>query len=159
MASRYDLRRAVRHLAPGEQMDFPTEVRDAIPSGCLLDVLGIEPTHAGPGAATARMRIGEHHLNQTGVAQGGAVAALADAVAGWATFGLLDEGNLFTTLEMHTNLIRAVRPGDTLIAVASPVHTGRTTCVLEVLVSLLEDGVPTRTVARFSCTQLVLQER
>ena len=159
MASRYDLRAAVRHLGLGEQMDFPEHVRAAIPAGCFLDVLGIEPTRAGPGAATARMRIGPHHLNQTGVAQGGAVAALADAVAGWATFGLLDEGNLFTTLEMHTNLIRAVRTGDTLLAVASPVHAGRTTCVLEVLVSLVDDGVPTRTVARFSCTQLVLEER
>lgn len=158
MASRYDLREAVRHLAIGEQTDFPDHVRKAIPEGCLLDVLGIEPTHAGPGAATARMSIEQHHLNQTGIGQGGAVVALADAVAGWATFGLLDQGNLFATLEMHCNLIRALRPGDTVVAVASPVHTGRTTCVLEVVVRLIEDGSPSRTVARFSCTQFVMPE-
>lgn len=160
MTSRFDLRDAVRHLAIGDLTDFPDHVREAIPSGCLLDVFDIVPTRAGPGAAEATMRVGAHHLNQSGVAQGGALIALADAVAGWATYGLLDEGNLFTTLELKANLLRAARVGDELLAIARPIHAGRTTCVIDVEVAhRQEDGSAGKAVARFGCTQLVMKER
>lgn len=160
MRDRYELREAVRHLPLGEVTEFPAHVRDALPAGCLLGILKIVPTFAGPGAAHATMRVETQHLNQSGVAQGGAIIALADAVAGWATYGLLDEGNVFTTLELKANLLRAARVGQQLLAVAVPIHAGRTTVVLDVQVNHTDDGLmPGKPVARFSCTQLVMQER
>jgi 1,4-dihydroxy-2-naphthoyl-CoA hydrolase len=160
MRDRYQLRGAVRHLPLGEVTEFPANVRESLPAGCLLGVLGIVPTLVGPGAAHATMQVEAQHLNQSGVAQGGAIIALADAVAGWATYGLLDEGNLFTTLELKANLLRAARDGQQLLAVATPVHAGRTTIVLDVSVAHTDDcRTPGKAVARFSCTQLVMQER
>lgn len=160
MRDRYELRDAVRHLPLGELMPFPEHVRGAVPAGCLLGILGIVPTFAGPGAAHATMVVEAKHLNQSGVVQGGAIVALADAVAGWATYGLLDQGAVFTTLELKTNLLRAVRTGQWLLAVASPIHAGRTTCVLDVAVSITGDGSsPGKTAARFTCTQLIMEGR
>lgn len=157
MSVRYRIRDHVRDLAVGDLLEGVGAELSGVPEGSLLDVLGIELIAVGPGAARARMRVGPHHLNQSGFIQGGAVIALADAAAGWATYGLLDEPLTFTTLELKANLLRAAREGDILLASATPTHTGRTTCVLDVTVRLSEDGASDgRTMARFSCTQLVL---
>lgn len=135
----------------------------ATPPGCLLDALGMVATHAGPGACRAQMAIGTIHTNQRGIVQGGAIAALADATAGWATYAALPPGRRFTTLEFKANLLAAARPGDVLVALARPVHLGRTTMLLEVdVLEAAQESQPAATrrlVARFSCTQLVLPAR
>ncbi|WP_396453984.1 PaaI family thioesterase [Actinomadura sp.] len=84
-----------------------------VPDGCLLDVLGIEPTHIGRGACRARMRIGARHLNQRGLVQGGAIVALADAAAGWASYAALREGR-FTTLELNCDFMGRAAEGGVL---------------------------------------------
>ena len=150
----YDL---VADLPIGELTELaPGAVR--VPPGCLLDLLGIEPTHLGRGACRARMRIGEQHLNQRGIVQGGAVGALADAAAGWAAYAALPEGR-FTTVDLNCAFIGRTAEGAVLAAEAVPVHLGRRTLVFDVTVRDPErdPGTPGRgPVARFSCTQLVL---
>jgi uncharacterized protein (TIGR00369 family) len=138
-------------LEVGETVEWPAEASAAVPAGCLLDVLGIRGTRLGPGAAHAEMAVTPAHLNQRGVVQGGAVVALADAVAGWATYCALPADRAFSTIELNANLTGTARDGDLLTAVASPVHIGRSTVVLEVAVHRGE-----RLCARFRCTQLVL---
>ena len=86
-----------------------------------------------------------------GVLHGGIVATLADTAAGLAMVADLQPGQAFATIELELKLLGAVREG-TVTAVATPVHRGRTTAVYEVTVAD-PDGRP---VARFSCTQIVL---
>jgi uncharacterized protein (TIGR00369 family) len=147
-------------LAAGELAEIPpgTVVH---PPGGLFDVFGIELTHVGPGSARAQMKVRQVHLNQRGVVQGGAIVALADAAAGWASYTTLPDPQ-FTTLDLSCNLTGPARDGALLVATATPVHLGRRTQVLDVTVQDVARATanPGRgLVARFSCTQLVLSAR
>lgn len=137
-----------------------------VPPDCLLAAFGIRPTHVGRGACRAEMTVRAVHLNQRGITQGGALIALADAAAGWASYAAAPGGR-FTTVSVASNLLRAARAGDTLVARASPVHLGRTTMVIEVTVIRAPseggavEGGPADTsalkpLAQVTCTQLVL---
>lgn len=150
-------------LKTGETAPWPAEAASAVPSGSIFDVLQIQPSRVGPGAAVAHMRIGPQHLNQRGFCQGGAIVALADATAGWATYCLVPEGQRFTTLQLQTNFLGGCRAGDLLVATAAPVHAGRTTVVLTVDVGRLDvgrldspDEATATRCAYFTCTQVIL---
>jgi uncharacterized protein (TIGR00369 family) len=144
------------HLRAGEMAEADEELRGTVPAGSLIDVFGVELTHVGPGAARASMTVGERHLNQAGVAQGGAIVALADAVAGWAAKTALRPGHGFTTVDLNITLVRPARLGQRLEATASPVHIGGRCMVLGVHVAVIRDEGPAVTVAECRCTQLVL---
>lgn len=129
-----------------------------VPAGSLIDWMGMRLLEVGPGAARAQMTVADVHLNQAGVAQAGAVVALADAAAGWAAKTALGRGQTFTTLELNINLLRAARPGDVLEAVVTPGHVGRTSMVLLVTVTVQgsDPTVAPRKAAEFRCTELVM---
>lgn len=133
------------------------EPAGSVPPGCLLDLLGIRLTDVGPGRSRARMRLGDQHLNQRGVPQGGSLVAFADAAAGWASYGALPEGN-FTTVQLGCHFLAAAAPGTELVALAEPVHLGSRMLVLEVRVLPQEqEGADRpRLAARFTCTQLIV---
>lgn len=123
--------------------------------GRVFEALAIELREADATGATAEMTVGKAHTNQVDVVQGGVYTVLADATAGWFTTAALPTDATFTTLEMRTSVLRAARPGSTLVARATPVHVGKRTAVVEVKV--WERGTdPARVVASFGCTQLVL---
>lgn len=144
-------------LAPGELVEVGPELFESLPADCLLASLGFHPTHVGRGSCRATMTVGPGHLNQRGIVQAGALVAFADAAAGWASYAAVESGR-FTTLDLSCNLIRAAKPGDELVANAVPVHLGRRTVVIEVVVSHEGDEAPaSRPVARVTCTQLVLE--
>ncbi len=157
-----DVFRRIRDgMTLGETVPWPDDAAATIPEHSIFDVLQIRPTHVGPGAARAEMVLGPQHLNQRGFCQGGVLVTLADATAGWATYCLVPEDCAFTTLEMNTNLLGSARLGDTLVAVARPVHAGRSTAVLavEVMQRQQEDRRGRRLTATFTCTQMVLPPR
>jgi uncharacterized protein (TIGR00369 family) len=140
-------------LGVGELADVGGDFGRSLPPDCLLTGLGIELVRVGRGSSAARMRITRGHLNQRGVAQAGAVVALADAAAGWASYSALEDGR-FTTLALDVKLIRPVREGDVLVAVATTLHLGRRTHLVDVTVA--NESRPDKAAARFSCQQLVL---
>ncbi|MEZ5343340.1 MAG: PaaI family thioesterase [Acidimicrobiales bacterium] len=66
-----------------------------------------------------------------GTIHGGVLMALADSAGAVCAFLNLPEGATATsTIESKTNFMRPVREG-TVIATARPLHTGRTTIVIE----------------------------
>jgi uncharacterized protein (TIGR00369 family) len=148
-----DLYQMTAGLGPDELAELTPHTRPEVPAGCLLAELGLVLTHAGRGRSRVTMQVGSCHLNQRGIVQAGAMVALADAAAGWAAYTVLDDG-AFTTLELRCSLLRAARTGQHLVAEAAPVHLGRRTLVFEVDICAAEDT--SRRVARFGCTQLVL---
>ena len=100
------------------------------------------------------MVVDERHLHPGGYVHGGAWVAFADSVAAWGTFRNLQPGHEFTTSELKTNVFAAGKPGDELLATATPLHVGRRTQVWEVRI---ENGE--KLVAFFVCTQQVLEPR
>jgi len=142
---------------PAEQLGAVSPDLARVPEGSLLDTLGIRLTDVGVGRCRAEMTLAAVHLNQRGLPQGGALVTLADAAAGWATYGALPAGR-FTTLELKCNLLGRSAVGDTLVAIAEPVHLGRQTLVLQVRVlsAAQESAERPRLTAAFSCTQMVV---
>ncbi|MFI6348602.1 PaaI family thioesterase [Streptomyces sp. NPDC050560] len=151
-----DLHRLTAALGDGELVETGADFARSIPEDCLIARLGIALARVGRGRAEATMTVARHHLNQRGVAQAGAVVALADAAAGWASYSAVPHGG-FTTLDLTTHLLRPAREGDLLTATATPVRLGRTVQVIDVLVTRTGDtgGAAPPAVARFTCSQLV----
>lgn len=147
----------VGHLPHGEMTPVAEKITATTPSGCLVDVLGIVPTHVGPGACRAQMEVREQHLNQRGIVQGGAIVAFADAAAGWASYAAVQNGR-FTTADMTVSLLRPARRGDLLVVKVRPLHLGRRMLVLEAYVVLADDESKQQppVVAKVKCTQLIL---
>lgn len=144
-------------LSVGQTGEAPEAVTADLPKGCLLESFGMRLLRVGPGAATVEMTLAPIHMNQRGIAQAGAIVAMADAAAGWATLPALAEGNHFTTVELKANMLRASVVGDVLQANVTPVHVGGSTIVLDVLV--IKKGELSKPIAKFSCTQIVLRPR
>ena len=65
-----------------------------------------------------------------GTMHGGALMTLADSVGALCAFLNLPEGAVTSTIESKTNFLRGVR-GGSASAVASPIHVGRTTIVVQ----------------------------
>ncbi len=87
-----------------------------------------------------------------GLLHGGALMALADSVDAIAAFlNLPDGAHGTTTIESKTNFLGSVQTG-VVRAVARPLHIGRTTIVVE---TLLTSGDDDRPVPKVTQTQLV----
>jgi uncharacterized protein (TIGR00369 family) len=69
--------------------------------------------------------------NRRGVMHGGAIMAFADIMGGMTATAGLPPGSRTATIESKTNFFAAIQPGDTVRAVCTAVHTGRTTIVLQ----------------------------
>ena len=99
-----------------------------------------------------RLVIDERHLHPGGYVHGGVFVAFADSVAAWGTWRNLPPGADFTTIELKLNVFAAGRPGDELIATATPRHVGGRTHVWVVRIRRNDDQ---RSAAFFTCTQMV----
>ena len=120
----------------------------------LAGHLGIEVIDFEDGRLTLHLSVSAPLLNPMGVVHGGAIISLADTACGYATLvSLPDDATSFTTIELKTNFLGAVKDG-TLACVATAVHRGRTTMVWDAEVTHLESG---RRVALFRCTNLVMR--
>jgi 1,4-dihydroxy-2-naphthoyl-CoA hydrolase len=121
-------------------------LRDTFPGD-----LGIEPLEISTERARARLLVDPRHLHPGGFVHGGVWAALADTTAAWGTLRNLPPGHDFTTVELKLNVFAAGRPGDELVATASPRHIGGRTQVWIVDIHRGE-----RQVAMFTLTQFVI---
>jgi 1,4-dihydroxy-2-naphthoyl-CoA hydrolase len=73
--------------------------------------------------------------NRRRVMHGGAIMALADIMGGMTATAGLPQGSRTATIESKTNFFAAIPPGDMVRAVCTPLHTGRTTIVLQTNIS------------------------
>src|SRR4030081_279425 len=73
--------------------------------------LGFAVKSIEPGRAVFEMEADERHHNPMGTLHGGVYCDLGDAAMGYACAATLAEGELFTTVELKINFLRAVRQG------------------------------------------------
>jgi uncharacterized protein (TIGR00369 family) len=134
-------------MKPDEATAF---LHSAIP---LCDTLDMRATVAGLHETRVEIDWAPGLCTSNGVLHGGVVMALADSAGGACTyFNLPGDAVGTTTIESKTNFLGAVREG-VAVARARPLHVGRTTIVVETLVT---DGRD-RPVAKVTQTQLVLR--
>ena len=93
--------------------------------------LGVNVLQRSPERSEAELIVREELCNRRGVLHGGAVMALGDSLGGMTAVASLPNGGRTATIESKTNFFAAVSKGDTVRAVCTPLHRGRTTIVLE----------------------------
>jgi 1,4-dihydroxy-2-naphthoyl-CoA hydrolase len=92
---------------------------------------GIRITDADKDKLVGELDVDDRHLNNSGHARGGALAAFADDLGGRLAGLNVPPGFRTTTIESKTNIFRACVPGR-LTGVAIPVHVGRRMIVLQI---------------------------
>jgi 1,4-dihydroxy-2-naphthoyl-CoA hydrolase len=133
----------------------PESVRGFLP-GSFPGDLGIEPLAIDDSHARGRIVVDRRHLHPGGFVHGGVWTALGDTVAAWATFRAIPPEHNFTTIELKLNVFAAGVLGDEIVAVAEPLHAGRSTVVIEVRMERHRKGGEPRLAANLIVSQFVL---
>lgn len=119
----------------------------------LTGTLGIELAEASRERVDLRLRWAESLCTSASLLHGGALMTLADSAGGLlAALNLPEDAAGTATIESKTNLLRAVREGDEVEAMATVLHQGRSTIVVETTMS-----VGDRLVAKTAQTQAILR--
>ncbi|HEX5762852.1 MAG TPA: PaaI family thioesterase [Solirubrobacterales bacterium] len=133
----------------------PESVRAFLPDSFPGD-LGIEPVEIEDERAVGRIVVDRRHLHPGGYVHGGVWTALGDTAAAWATFRSIPPGHNFTTIELKLNVFSAGLEGDEIDAIATPLHVGKSTVVIEVKIERRRQGSEPRLAANLIVTQFVL---
>ena len=144
--------------AEGRSGLTPDHVRGFLP-GSFPGDLGIEPVEIDDERSVGRIVVDRRHLHPGGYVHGGVWTALGDTAAAWATFRAIPPGHNFTTIELKLNVFAAGLEGDEIDAVATPLHVGKSTVVIEVKIERRRDGEEPRLAANLIVTQFVLPPR
>ena len=136
----------------------PQQVRDFL-GDSFPGHLGIEPLEIEDSFARGRIVVDKRHLHPGGYVHGGAWTALGDTVAAWATFRSIPPKHNFTTIELKLNVFAAGVLGDEIVAVAEPLHAGKSTVVIEVKIERRREGEEPRLAANLIVSQFVLPPR
>lgn len=108
----------------------PMAMLEAIKSGAapgpgIADLLGFTLTRVEPGHVECALETRDDMTNPMGTVHGGIAATLLDTVMGCAVQTTLDDGDAFTTTDLHVHYVRSVMPGTELRAIGTVVHRGR----------------------------------
>lgn len=133
----------------------PENVRAFLP-GSFPGDLAIEPLRIEDDFAEGRIVVDRRHLHPGGYVHGGVWTALGDTVAAWSTFRNIPREHNFTTIELKLNVFSAGLLGDEIVAVAKPLHVGKSTVVIEVKIERRREGTEPRLAANLIVSQFVL---
>lgn len=126
---------------------------NAIGAGKLPGHLGIVITEVSASRVSGQLAVVESVMAPNGYLHAGTIVTLADTVSGYGCIANLPvDARGFTTIELKSNHLGTTLDG-TIVAVATPVHRGKTTQVWDAVVTHRESG---RTLALFRCTQMIL---
>ncbi|MFB6249591.1 MAG: PaaI family thioesterase [Salinibacter sp.] len=121
--------------------------------GGVARLLDIELVDTGPERVTATMPVTDKHHQPFGVLHGGVSVVLAESAASVGAYLAAPDGHAAVGIEVNANHVRSVQQGR-LVAVATPLHTGRTTHVWDVKIH--HEGDTLICVSR--CTLAIVQE-
>lgn len=103
-----------------------------LPSPPIGETLDFVPIHIEPGTAIFQGRPQRRHYNPLGTVHGGWFATLLDSAVGCAVHSTLPAGKGYTTLELKTNMVRALTDQVPLVrAEGQVIHAGRQVATAE----------------------------
>jgi uncharacterized protein (TIGR00369 family) len=118
----------------------------------FLRLMGLTIISRSAKRTESELVIREDLCNRRGVMHGGAVMAWGDTLGGLTASAALADGQRTATIESKTNFFAPIPKGDSARAVCVPLHSGRTTIVLQTNITR-GDG---RLAAIVTQTQIVL---
>lgn len=104
----------------------------ALPPPPMAQLMNIRLTHVEAGRIIFEGIPEEYHYNLLGIVHGGMAATLLDSALGCCVNSHLAAGDRYTTIELKVNYLRPIRVDTGVVrAVATTVHIGRTTALVE----------------------------
>jgi len=114
----------------------------AFPPPPMAELMNIRITEVAHGRVVFEGTPAEYHYNPLGTIHGGMAATLLDSALGCCVNSCLEAGDLYTTLELKVNYLKAITLDTGPVrAIATIVHIGRTTAVAEARVLDVNDVI------------------
>lgn len=105
--------------------EIPLDVLNAQSAGTMMGTLGIQYTFASPERVEATMPVDHRTRQPFGILAGGASLALAETLAGLGSMIACQPDEYVVGMQVSGNHVSSAMDGDTVRAVATPVHLGR----------------------------------
>ena len=147
---------AVTATAPKDPA-FQTRVEASFAKQGLMRTLGAYILRISPGAVDIALPANPSISQQHGFVHAGAVAAIADTAAGYATLSLMPARVGVLTTEFKINLV-APAIGERIVARGRVVKTGRTLTVTQTEV-VAETAGEEKLVALLTATMMAIEDR
>ncbi|MDR1557897.1 MAG: Cof-type HAD-IIB family hydrolase [Tannerellaceae bacterium] len=112
--------------------DVPLEQMNIRARHALMGNLGIQYTYASEDRVEATMPVDERTRQPFGILHGGATLALAETVAGLGSMILCRPDEIIVGMQVSGNHLSSAREGDTVRAVGTIIHKGRSSHVWNV---------------------------
>ena len=119
-------------LAEIRPADVPLELLNQEAKHALMGNLGIQYTYASDTRVEATMPVDERTRQPFGILHGGATLALAETVAGMGSMLICKPDEIVVGMQVSGNHISSAHEGDTVRAVGTIVHKGRSSHVWNV---------------------------
>lgn len=119
-------------IAAVRPADIPPDKLNAGNRNTLMGNLGIQYTYASSGRIEAVMPVDERTRQPFGVLHGGATLALAETVAGMGSMLICEPDEIIAGMQVSGNHISSAHEGDTVRAVGTIIHKGRSSHVWNV---------------------------
>jgi uncharacterized protein (TIGR00369 family) len=140
-----------------ESTDGEARVRSSFARQGLMRTLGARLESIEPGAVEISLRPDAAISQQHGFVHAGAVTAIADSAAGYASLTLMPAGTDVLSTEFKINLL-APAVGDRIVARGRVVKAGRTLTVAQTEV-FAESGGVEKLIALLTATMMVVEDR
>ena len=119
-------------LAEVRAAEVPLDLLNERARHALMGNLGIQYTYASDERVEATMPVDYRTLQPFGILHGGATLALAETVAGLGSMIICESDEIVVGMQVSGNHISSAHEGDTVRAVATIVHKGRSSHVWNV---------------------------
>ena len=104
--------------------DFEQDIREKLERQGFMKLMGFNVTKIEVGKIEGELILEEKHLQQMGYAHGGAIATIADIVAGFAAVSLVPKGSSVVTAELKISYFNP-GVGEKLVAKGYVLKQGR----------------------------------
>lgn len=119
-------------VAEAQTTEIPIDALNAQSKNTLMGNLGIQYTFASPERVEATMPVDHRNRQPFGILHGGATLALAETVAGLGSLVACKPDETIVGMQVSGNHVSSAHEGDTVRAVCTPVHLGRSSHVWNV---------------------------
>lgn len=119
-------------LADVRAADIPLDQLNARAQHALMGNLGIQYTYASEDRVEATMPVDQRTRQPFGILHGGATLALAETVAGLGSMLICQPDEIVVGMQVSGNHISSAHEGDTVRAVGTIVHKGRSSHIWNV---------------------------
>ena len=135
---------------------FVEELKDSFSKQTIMALIGGELTRVEPGVIEITLPYRTDLTQQHGYVHAGIITTIADSACGYAAYTLMPPGSDVLAVEFKVNLLRPAK-GETFVARAEVMKSGRTLTVVRADVHALNKGDKRELVAIMQGTMMRLE--